>query len=89
MPKQTQEYPVDGTEADLSEFVTSWEPINLDGYFDGLFTLQEATLLRRTDGAGLLYLGKVHSFYGESESGKSWLAQIACAEVLKSYEKVV
>jgi len=89
MPKQLQEYPVDGTEADLSEFLTSWEPINLDGYFDGLFTLQEATLLRRTDGAGLLYPGKVHSFYGESESGKSWLAQIACAEVLKSYEKVV
>jgi len=89
MPKPSQDYLLDGTEADLSEFVTSWEPISLEGYFDGLFTLQEATLLKRTDGAGLLYPGKVHSFYGESESGKSWLAQIACAEVLKSYQKVV
>ena len=76
-------------EGDLSEFLTTWEPIDLEGYFDGLFTLQEATLLKRTDGAGLLYPGKVHSFYGESESGKSWLAQIACAEVVKSYNKVV
>ena len=87
--KSATDTPQEGTEADLEGFTTSWEPIDLDGYFDGLFTLQEATLLKRTDGQGLLYPGKVHSFYGESESGKSWLAQIAAAEVVKSYQKVV
>lgn len=87
--KSATDTPQEGTEADLEGFATSWEPIDLDGYFDGLFTLQEATLLKRTDGQGLLYPGKVHSFYGESESGKSWLAQIAAAEVVKSYQKVV
>lgn len=87
--KSGTDTPQEGTEADLEGFATSWEPIDLDGYFDGLFTLQEATLLKRTDGQGLLYPGKVHSFYGESESGKSWLAQIAAAEVVKSYQKVV
>lgn len=82
-------YDPDTGEIIEEDFHTTWEAIDLEGYFDGLFTLQEATLLKRTDGAGLLYPGKVHSFYGESESGKSWLAQIACAEVVKSYQKVV
>ena len=89
MPKTATNSPLEVTEGDLEPFVTTWEPIPLDDYFDGLFTIQEATILKRTDGQGLLYPGKVHSFYGESESGKSWLAQIAAAEVLKSYKKVV
>lgn len=89
MPKTATNTSLQATEGDLEPFVTTWEPIPLDDYFDGLFTIQEATILKRTDGQGLLYPGKVHSFYGESESGKSWLAQIAAAEVLKSYKKVV
>lgn len=89
MPKPVTNTSLQATEADVEPFVTTWEPIPLDDYFDGLFTIQEATILKRTDGQGLLYPGKVHSFYGESESGKSWLAQIATAEVLKSYRKVV
>lgn len=89
MPKSATNATSEATEGDLEPFVTTWEPIPLDDYFDGLFTIQEATILKRTDGQGLLYPGKVHSFYGESESGKSWLAQIATAEVLKSYRKVV
>ena len=89
MPKTAINSLSEVTEGDLEPFVTTWEPIPLDDYFDGLFTIQEATILKRTDGQGLLYPGKVHSFYGESESGKSWLAQIAAAEVLKSYKKVV
>ena len=89
MPKPATNASPQATEGDVEPFVTTWEPIPLDDYFDGLFTIQEATILKRTDGQGLLYPGKVHSFYGESESGKSWLAQIAAAEVLKSYRKVV
>jgi hypothetical protein len=68
---------------------STWKPIELAGYYDGLFAEPIPTILKRTDGNGLLYQGKVHSIYGESESGKSWIAQIATAECLKSDKKVI
>jgi hypothetical protein len=68
---------------------SSWKPIELKDYYDGLFQAPIATILKRSDGAGLIYQGRVHSIYGESESGKSWIAQIATAELLKSDKKVI
>jgi hypothetical protein len=68
---------------------SSWKPIALKDYYDGLFATPIATMLKRTDGNGLIYTGRVHSIYGESESGKSWVAQIASAECLKSDKKVI
>jgi hypothetical protein len=83
------EAPSQVTTADLSDDESSWKPIALKDYFDGLFQMPTATILKRSDGAGLIYPGKVHSFYGESESGKSWIAQIATAELLKIDKKVI
>jgi hypothetical protein len=83
------ETPLQVTEPDLSDDESSWKPIPLKDYFDGLFQIPSATILKRSDGAGLIYPGKVHSFYGESESGKSWIAQIATAELLKIDQKVI
>jgi len=68
---------------------SSWKPIPLKDYFDGLFATPVATILKRNDGHGLIYTGRVHSIYGESESGKSWVAQIASAEMLKDDKKVI
>lgn len=85
MPTTTPPQPAGG---DLSEVESSWKPIALKDYYDGLFQAPIATILKRSDGAGLIYPGKVHSFYGESESGKSWVAQIATAECLNSDQKV-
>jgi hypothetical protein len=68
---------------------SSWKPVELKDYFDGLFAAPVATILKRSDGNGLIYTGRVHSIYGESESGKSWVAQIASAEMLKSDKKVI
>ncbi len=42
----------------------------------------EATILRRGDGEGLLYSGRVNSLIGASESGKSWLAVEALRQVV-------
>jgi len=67
---------------------SSWKPVELKDYFDGLFQTPMATILKRSDGNGLIYEGRVHSIYGESESGKSWVAQIATAECLKNDKKV-
>ncbi|HEY2222826.1 bifunctional DNA primase/polymerase, partial [Actinomycetospora sp.] len=60
----------------------AWEPIDLGPYIDGTFTPPASGLLYRTDGVGLFYPGLMHWLYGEPESGKSWVAQIAAAAVL-------
>ena len=67
---------------------SSWKPHDLVKYFDGTHVTPKTAILMRSDDQGLIYPGKVHSFYGESESGKSWLAQIATAEQLKQFRKV-
>lgn len=46
--------------------------------------IPEPTVLRRTDGRALLYPGKVNVLYGDSESGKTWIALAGLAEVLCS-----
>jgi hypothetical protein len=74
---------------EASDEESSWAPVQLADYFDGLFQAPIATILKRSDGHGLIYTGRVHSIYGESESGKSWIAQIASAEMLKDDKKVI
>jgi len=89
MPTNSLQTPPQVTAADLSQDESSWKPVELKDYFDGLFQAPIATILKRTDGHGLIYEGRVHSIYGESESGKSWIAQIATAECLKNDKKVI
>lgn len=42
----------------------------------------EASLLMREDGFGAIYPARVNTVIGESESAKSWVALVACAEQL-------
>lgn len=56
----------------------SWAPIDLSAILAGTYTPPTPTLFERADGVCLLYPALVHSFHGESESGKSLLAQIQC-----------
>ncbi|WP_326602347.1 hypothetical protein [Rhodococcus sp. PD04] len=62
---------------------SSWDPVDLTPILAdiaaGTITLPEATIMPRADGLCLLYPGLVHSFHGESESGKSLLMQSASA----------
>lgn len=60
-----------------------WDIADIAALLAGDLEPEEATLLRRTDGAGLLYPGKVHNFQAEPTSGKSWIACYLCAEVLE------
>lgn len=66
----------------LPEEVTSWRPIpiNLDGHDDE----DRPTLLPVRNGTPILYEGKVNALYGESESGKSWVALHAAEGLLRS-----
>jgi len=72
-----------------ADYESSWKPIDLTQLFDGIYVRPTTSMLARTDGSNLLYQGKVHSLYGESESGKSWIAQIAVAEQLRAFKKVI
>jgi hypothetical protein len=64
---------------------TSWSPIDLRPLLAGEHDeLEEApSMLARGDGPALLYAGKVHSFAGEPESGKTWLALYACGDTIQ------
>jgi hypothetical protein len=78
-----------GPEGAESASEASWAPVDLASYLDGSYEPVEPTLLRRTDGVALLYAGLVHSFHGESESGKSLLLQIEAARLVSQGEMVL
>jgi hypothetical protein len=61
----------------------SWRPIDLKPVIDGLGE-PEPDILTRDDGRRLFYAGKLHALFGESESGKSWLGVVACAEEMNA-----
>ncbi len=60
----------------------SWDPIDLGPYLDGTYQPPRPTLLSRQDGQPLVYPGRVHWLSGEPEAGKTWVAALACAQVL-------
>lgn len=67
---------------------SSWQPVDLTTYLDGTWEPPTPTILERTDGHALYYPGLVHSIYGESESGKSWITQIAAVDQLNQSNTV-
>ena len=74
----------------LSEgYGQSWEPVDLSDVLDGDWTPPAPSLMQRDDGHALLYPGMVHTFQGESESGKSMLAQAVAAETLQAGGRVL
>ena len=75
--------------AAAEEPAPSWRPVDLTPYLDGSWEPEVPGLLRRTDGHSLIYPGLVHSFHGESESGKSLVAQYLCAETMQGGQEVV
>lgn len=77
------------SDAVVLEQPPSWRPVDLTPYLDGSWTPEEPGLLQRTDGRHLIYPGLVHSFHGESESGKSLVAQHLCAVTVQSGQEVV
>lgn len=67
---------------------TTWKPIDMTDALDGIEP-PAAQLWRRSDGVPLLYRGAMHWFHGESESCKSWAAQLAAAQILNDGGRVL
>jgi len=65
---------------------TSWLPRVID--YDEDETEPGPTVLYRTDGQCLLYAGKINAIFGESESGKTWVALEAVRQQLVQGNKV-
>lgn len=60
----------------------SWEPIDLTSVLDGTYRVEPPTHMKRSDGAALLYPGKVHSLQGETESFKSFIMHAEISKAL-------
>jgi hypothetical protein len=60
---------------------TSWQPVDLTDAVNGV-DVPKPDILKRTDDVPLVYSGRVHWLQGESESLKSWIAQLGAAQVL-------
>lgn len=72
--------PLAGVEATGQGERRGWDFEDLGPYLDGSYVAPKATALVRADGQHLLYPERVNWIQGESESGKSWVGQIACAQ---------
>jgi hypothetical protein len=61
---------------------TSWAAVDLEPYKRGEIVITPPMFLHRTDGKALIYPGRPHVFFGESESLKSWAGLLACRSVV-------
>ena len=67
----------------------SWGAVDLTDLLQGVHEPLLPTLFQRSDDHCLLYPGMVHSFHGESESGKSLIVQAECVRLLKQGHNVL
>jgi AAA domain len=73
-------------DAELDE---SWYRIDLAPALRGEVLPVVPTVLHRDDGAALLYAGRVNGLHGDSGTGKTWVALLAAAQLLRADEHVI
>ena len=61
---------------------SSWQPVDLAQILSGDYRPTAPDILERADGQPLAYRGKINSLFGESGSGKTWVALLACAQAI-------
>jgi hypothetical protein len=61
---------------------TSWATVDLEPYKRGERVITPPLFLNRDDGKALIYPGRPHVFFGESESLKTFAALMACKSVV-------
>jgi hypothetical protein len=83
------ETPVEAAEIDADDIGHGWEPTDLTEILNGTYEPPVPTIGKRTDGAGLFYAGRINALFGESGSGKSWIAMAACAQEIMAGNHVI
>lgn len=66
-----------------------WEPTPLGPIIDADYKPPVPEVGERDDGTCLFYRGRINSIFGESGTGKSWIAMWVCAHTLTAGENVV
>ena len=66
-----------------------WNLANLTEVLSATYQPPTPTICERTDGHALFYLGRINALFGESGSGKSWVAMATCAEQINMGHHVV
>ena len=79
----------DLAEGEGDELPTGWSPVSLTDVLTEGYEAPQPTELRRTDGAALIYAGRVNAIIGESGSGKSWVSQAAIAQAIQTGRDVL
>lgn len=67
----------------------TWIPANMEEVLAGNLEAPKPTIAPREDGICLLYKGETHAFNGESESGKSLIAQAIAASIISQGDDVL
>jgi len=73
----------------LDPNLNGWDYLDLTTVLTDDYTPPRPEILHRTDGQALLYRGRINSLFGESGSGKSWVALAACAQEINLQHHVV
>ena len=73
----------------MEERINSWAAVDIEPYLTGQVVMPEPNILRREDGKGLFYPGRVNSLYGKSESAKSWIALYSCVQEMAHGDRVM
>lgn len=66
-----------------------WNQANLTEVLSATYQPPTPTICERTDGHALFYLGRINALFGESGSGKSWVAMATCAEQIRQGHHVI
>jgi len=77
------------TPADESELQHGWEPTDLAAIIQTGWEPVKPELLQRTDGACLFYPQRINALYGESGSGKTWVAMTTAAQTIHKHQRVL
>jgi len=78
------EYDATRVAVDIDASLEGWTPVDLTAIYDGGYNPPRPVLLAPDDRPGLFYRGAINCLYGDSGSGKSWLALRAAREELEA-----
>lgn len=81
--------PTDATDSHTDPTDHGWTLADLADVLSANYQPPTPTICERTDGHALFYLGRINALFGESGSGKSWVAMATCAEQIKQGNHVV
>lgn len=68
---------------------SGWGFADLREHIETGLSPEVASLLARSDGACLIYLGKVNTLFGQSGSGKTWVGLLIIAQEIKQGHKAL